>query len=457
MSGTLSRRAGLALLLAAVLTLAAWPARADRASRTTPVVLAVRTVSPAVVNISTLGRRRVNPFITGDAFLDRFFEEFWGRRASRQRSLGSGVIIDGNAGLIATNHHVIAAASQIRVQLADKRVFLAQVVGADPSSDLAVLRIKAKKPLPQAKLGDSDDLMIGERVIAIGNPFGLSHTVTTGVVSALDRRVPFGRTTLSGLIQIDASINPGNSGGPLLNADGEVIGINTAIFRQAQGIGFAIPVNQVRRIIGDLVRYGEVVPAWLGLELQTLTPRLARAFGLDRDRGVVVVGVLPRSPAAEAGIKRGTVVAAVNGRAVDSAGHYLELLSKVSAGSRVTLTLQDARGRRELVLQAQAFPLQWANELAWRILGLRVKPLNRELAYRHGVSPDAAVAIAEVRPGSRAEALGLRRGDLLRAIGGRPTGSLGAFQREMARNRLQSRITVSVQRGHASAHLTLGR
>ena len=263
------------ILAACLLALGLTPdsAWADRASRVTPAVRVVQSVGPAVVNISTKTRVQAKLFRSGDEAMDRLFEEFFQAMPREQASLGSGFILDGRRGLIVTNGHVVNAASEIRVQLADKRVFAAQVVGADPQSDLAVLRITPQGALPQVALGDSEQIMIGEEVIAIGNPFGLSHTVTVGVVSALGRKVrSSGNQWLHDLIQIDASINPGNSGGPLLNADGEVIGINTAIYQQAQGIGFAIPVNRVRRVVEDLVRYGEVVPAWLGLELQDLTP-----------------------------------------------------------------------------------------------------------------------------------------------------------------------------------------
>ncbi|CAO0821491.1 exported hypothetical protein [Desulfarculales bacterium] len=279
------------------------PALADHNSRVTPVVRVVQDAGPGIVNISTKTRVKARLFRSGDEAMDSFFEEFFQPMQREQSSLGSGFILDGKRGLIVTNGHVVSAASEITVQLADKRIFAAQVVGVDPQSDLAVLRITPKGSLPQLNLGDSEQIMIGEEAIAIGNPFGLSHTVTVGVVSALGRKVrTSGNQWMQDLIQIDASINPGNSGGPLLNADGEVIGINTAIVQQAQGIGFAIPVNRVRRVVEDLVRYGEVVPAWLGLELQDLTPRLAQHFGLAEARGVLVVEVMESSPSAEAGL-----------------------------------------------------------------------------------------------------------------------------------------------------------
>ena len=329
----------------------------------TPVVKVVRQAIPAVVNISTRGELRAGPFGRNDPLFDRFFQDFYGPSRRTRRSLGSGVIIDGNAGLIATNHHVIAQASQIRVQLADKRVFMATVVGADPGSDLAVLRITSPSPLPQVKLGDSDDVMIGEQVIAIGNPYGLSHTVTTGVVSAVDRRVPTKRAKLSGLIQIDASINPGNSGGPLLNVDGEVIGINTA---SSPGPGHRLchrgePGAAHRRRSGALRRGGAGLA---GLGVADRHPAHGSAFGLRRSRGVVVVGTMKSSPADKAGLKRGVVIEAMNGHRVKDARHYLELLGQVRSGQKVDLAVMDKGKRREVKLTAKAFPLKLANGLA---------------------------------------------------------------------------------------------
>ena len=311
-------------------------AQAATAQRTTPVVEVVRASGPAVVNISSTGRQRVSPFRSGDDMLDRFFKEFFRPLEREQTNLGSGVIIDGKKGLIVTNSHVVAGGSDIRVQLADRRVFTAKLVGGDPSSDLAVLQIDpGGKPLPQVKLGDSRSLMIGESLVAIGNPFGLQHTVTTGVVSALNRRVPTGGGGwMGGLIQTDASINPGNSGGPLLNLDGEVMGINTAIFQRAQGIGFAIPVNRVRRVVDDLLTHGRVRPTWLGMQLQDLTPRLASHFGLDSVSGVVVLAVEAHSPAAQAGIKKGTVVLALDEVPLEDAADYQSRLGAVAPGKR---------------------------------------------------------------------------------------------------------------------------
>ncbi len=437
--------------------LAPAPALADRAARMTPAVRVVQAAGPAVVNMSTKTRVQTRLFRSGDEAMDRFFEEFFQPMQREQTSLGSGFILDGRRGLIVTNGHVVSSANEIRVQLSDKRVFPAQVVGADPQSDLAVLRITPKGALPQLKLGDSEQIMIGEEVIAIGNPFGLSHTVTVGVVSALGRKVRTnGNQWMQDLIQIDASINPGNSGGPLLNADGEVIGINTAIFQQAQGIGFAIPVNRVRRVVEDLVRYGEVVPAWLGLELQDLTPRLAQAFGLTEARGVLVTQVLENSPASEAGLERGMVLTSLNGREIKDSGDYGLALAEVGVGQEVRLGLRQGGQTQERSLKARAFPLERAMEISWRRLGFSVTDLDAPTALRQRVRTGTAVMIDKVRKGSAAEEAGLMPGDLIRQVGDGPTPNREAFLRQMAKHRLLPRITVLAQRGGVAQYLTLG-
>ncbi len=439
--------------------LSAGAALAGSARRASPVVQVVRAAGPAVVNISSTGRVRVNPFRSGDEILDRFFQEFFRPLEREQTNLGSGVIIDGAKGLIVTNSHVVAGGSDIRVQLADRRVFKAKLLGADSSADLAVLQINpGLKPLPQVKLGDSRTLMIGESLVAIGNPFGLQHTVTTGVVSALNRRVPTGPGTwMGGLIQTDASINPGNSGGPLLNLDGEVMGINTAIFQRAQGIGFAIPANRVRRVVEDLLAYGKVRPTWLGLQLQDLTPRLASHFGLESPSGVVVLAVEAHSPAAAAGIERGAVLLALDQVPLEDTADYQSRLGAVAPGQKVKLWLLDRGRRRTATLVAAAYPLDKAPELVWRRLGLAAAPVDARTARRYGMRPGAVLMIARVRPGSRAERVGLEPGDLIRRVGREPVEDLEDFYLKMVRLRHQPKVAVLFQRGGVRQVITFGR
>ena len=262
-------------------------ALAGREVRVTPVVTAVQAVAPAVVNITsarTVERRGgMGPF-----FDDEFFHPFGNQGPQRQtqESLGSGVIIDGAKGLVLTNAHVIAGGTSIKARLLDGRVLDASLVGSDPDFDVAILRLAGGERLPQAAMGDSNDIMIGETAIAIGNPFGYTNTVTTGVVSAVGRSLKHEGGAYADLIQTDAAINPGNSGGPLVNLAGEVIGINMAIQAGAEGIGFAIPINKARRVVAQLVDGGQVIPAWLGLSGQDVDGRTARYFGLDRPRGM---------------------------------------------------------------------------------------------------------------------------------------------------------------------------
>ena len=263
--------------------------------RESAVVKAVKKVSPAVVNISSQSEvhKRVNPFygLGLDPNFESFFKDFFDpgyEQKYKRTSLGSGVIIDGKRGFILTNKHVIIKSSTITVTLKDGREFKANIIGADPDSDLAVLRISPKGVLPNIKMGDSGNLLIGETVIAIGNPFGFSNTVTTGVISAVNRSVNVDNTFYRDFIQTDASINPGNSGGPLLNIYGELIGINTAIYAKAQGIGFAIPIDKAKRVVSDLIKYGEVVPAWIGITVQNLDADLAKYLKAAGAKGVLV-------------------------------------------------------------------------------------------------------------------------------------------------------------------------
>ena len=281
-------------------------------SRKNAVVEAVRTVSPAVVNISSEYqiRMQTNPFSDFGLtpHLDSFFKDFFDhdyQRNIKRSNLGSGVIIDGKRGFVLTNAHVITRSGNITITLKDEQEFKALVVGADPDSDLAVLKIKTDTPLPDISMGNSDDLMIGETVIAIGNPFGFSNTVTTGVISALNRSIKTEERVFYNFIQTDASINPGNSGGPLLDINGKLIGINTAIYANAQGIGFAIPINKAKRILSDLIKYGEVIPAWTGIVLQNIDTKLAHYLQIPGKGGLLSRGSNARALLKKSGLLKG--------------------------------------------------------------------------------------------------------------------------------------------------------
>ena len=418
-------------------------------TRRSPVVIATEKASPAVVSIlsaKTVERSR-SPFgsFGRDPLFDDFFRDFFSPYKQRQteRSLGSGVVIRPD-GYILTNEHVILQSETVQIQLANERKLDAHLVGADSDSDLAVLKVKDGQKLPYIPLGSSHDLMIGETVIAIGNPFGLSHTVTTGVVSALNRSLNTGERTYYDFIQTDASINPGNSGGPLLNIKGELIGINTAIYGKARGIGFAIPVSRAKRIVQDLINYGAVETPWVGLVVQTLTPELAAHFLLQEGQGGVLVrGVEPGSPAARAGIRRGEVILSLDGQRLRTAEEYLQRERERSSGDR--LQLQVLRGNREKTLQIETsrFPLQKADDLAWQLLGITLGETRGGLEVR------------TIRPGSPAVQIGMQRGDVVRGVSGTPTPTVDVFRRKMIAVRLSQSILLSVSRGRQRYHVTM--
>jgi serine protease Do len=429
-----------ALLVAAILAapVAAYAGAAETdPARRSLVVEAVEHASPAVVNISAEQVVVQSPFPTpNDPTFDEFFRDFFDSRPRRstRTSLGSGVIVNSD-GTILTNSHVILRGSRVHVTLADGREFEAKLVGADADSDLAVLRIKAGESLPAATLGTSGDLLIGESAIAIGNPFGLSHTVTTGVVSALGRSLHGEERTYTDFIQTDASINPGNSGGPLLNIRGEVIGINAAIYGKAQGIGFAIPIDRAKRVLRDLVSYGEVKHGWLGLQVQDLTPELSSHFGVKK--GVIVSGVQAKSPAARAGLVRGDLILKVDGREIASREEFESRVETRDVGDRVTFLVSgDEDGKqREVTLSAVAFPDADADALVWSLLGF-------------AAAADAdGLGVARVRPGSPVARIGLRHGDRVLGLDGSSLTTMAELRRKMIEVSSARAVVLTVARG----------
>jgi serine protease Do len=430
-----SKKSFLAGLVAAVLFAGAippTPGAAVESTRHTPVVQIVERVAPAVVNISAEA-------IVGEA--DPFFGDFFpGRR--RVESLGSGFIVEPN-GVVITNAHVIEGASRILVTTADGEELEAEVLGSDRDTDIAALKVEAQA-LPAVALGKSSDVMIGETVVALGNPLGLSNTVTTGVVSAKGRTVPAesGERLFTDFLQTDASINPGNSGGPLVNLEGEVIGINTAIVAGAEGIGFAIPAARARRVVDDLLRFGSLQPVWTGLRLLTLDPELARRFDLPMARGVVIEQVYPESPSQRAGFRRWDVLTRIDGRTVAAREDLMTALYSVPDATRVPA--QVWRNGRELEL-----PL-WA-ETPPRELGLRFLEdrLGVEAEDRNGV-----LRIARVLPDSPAESKDLRPGDLVLRAGSGSVVSLDDLAREVLRAMDQGGLLLVVQRGRREYYLS---
>jgi serine protease Do len=422
---------------------------ADPFLRRTAAVEAAQKVGPAVVNILTeVQVQQQNPFgrFRGDPFFERFFRDFFDPGMPRtSQSLGSGVIID-DEGHVLTNEHVVGRASRIKVSLQDGREFDATLVGADPNNDLAVLEIDSDEKLPSVAPGTSDDLLVGEPVIAIGNPFGLSHTVTTGVISALDRSIRASEDrAFYGFIQTDASINPGNSGGPLLNAEGTLIGINTAIYQGAEGIGFAVPIDVARRIVDELLRHGEVAPVWLGLELQDLDPALHAALDLPRGtQGALVSAVAKGAPAARAGVRRGDLVMRADGHKVQNARDFFGIIERVTPGQDVDLELWRDGRKTRLSARAERVSDPAVGALAERLLGMTLAPVE------HG-----GFRVGSVRSQSGAEQIGFRAGDVVLAINGRPLADAEAFRRAVLGLQGRQRALIVVQRGAGRYHVTV--
>jgi len=425
----------------------------DRVSRETAIVRAIRMVSPAVVNISTskVVERGVNPFFSWEhnELFDRFFRDFFEPYPQKyvQNSLGSGVIIDSSHRYVLTNHHVIVRASKIHVTLSNQQEFEARVVGTDPESDLTILKIETSIEVPAIPMGRSDDLMIGETVIAIGNPFGLSHSVTTGVISALNRSVRTEQQVYHNFIQIDAPINPGNSGGPLLNINGELIGINTAIYSGAEGIGFAIPIDRAKRIVDNLIHYGRVYMAWLGITVQDLNEKLIAYFHLPESSGALITEIVKGSPAEIGCLKRGDVITKLGKRKIASSRDYYDQLSQHTANETIEVVVyRDGKDHRTEITAA-SFPPERAISLAFDRLGFKVKDLTSALANKFRLAETKGVVIVDIKKGSQAEKIGLEQGDLLRGINDATITSEEDFKEAIIKFRLNKQITVLIQRG----------
>jgi serine protease Do len=410
----------------------------DLATRRDAVVEVVQKTSPAVVYVGTV--QLVDGFRTRNPFQEFYYGEREEKRAVE--GLGSGVIVDAS-GLIVTNEHVIRGASEIHIVLADGRQVDAEVIGSDADNDLAVLKVNVKGALPFAKVGTSSDLMIGEKVIAIGSPFGLKKTVTAGVVSAVNRSFKAEGRTYNDFIQTDASINPGNSGGPLLNIDGDVVGINSAIFASAQGIGFAIPADKVKRIVNELAAFGKVRPAWIGIDVQPLTAELRKRLGWVRTDGALVFNVDPGSPAEASGIQRGDIVASVGITPVEDAEDFTVRLRSYPVKTPLELSVFRGGQTMQISVTPVEFPTRLADGLAWDRLGLRLK------AGKGGLS------ITAVRPGTAAARIGLEPGDLILRLNNQPLSGEPAFREALIAARSSRSVLLLVQRGRLGYYLTL--
>jgi len=430
--------------------------------RESAVVRAIRKVSPAVVNISSEVevRKRANPFygFGMDPNFESFFRDFFDpgfEQKYKRTSLGSGVIIDGKRGFILTNKHVIIKSSTITVALRDGREFKAQIIGADPDSDLAVLRISPKGDLPAIEMGDSNNLMIGETVIAIGNPFGFSNTVTTGVISATNRSIKVDDSFYHDFIQTDASINPGNSGGPLLNIYGELVGINTAIYAKAQGIGFAIPINKARRIVTDLIKYGEVIPAWIGVTVQNLDDELSQYLKATSVRGVLVKKAEKSGPAFKAGIHEGDIIQSVGSRKILSQNDYNTAMSNISAGETIDISIWRDGQKKKVSVKSATFPLELALDLTHNILGIAVNNLSKKNRYIYKTFAQEGVVITEINRNSYLARIGARPGDVIRQVDELEIKNMNDFKKAIIKYRNKASLVIVLQRQDQLYNITI--
>ncbi|MDX2251426.1 MAG: DegQ family serine endoprotease [Nitrospira sp.] len=434
-----------------------------------------KAVKPAVVNIyatKNTGRGEgphATPF--DDPFFRRFFGDEFFRKFDQQpkdrkeRGLGSGVIVESN-GLIITNNHVVGKADEIRVTLSDKREFKAKLIGTDPKTDIAVVRIDATG-LPTVPWADSDRLEVGEFVLAVGNPFGLTQTVTLGIVSALGRAA--GIAEYEDFIQTDAAINPGNSGGPLVNVRGELVGINTAIFSQSggnMGIGFAVPSNMAQSIMGQLVQTGKVVRGWLGVSIQDLTPELASQFGLGDTKGVLVSDVMEDSPAKKAGFERADVIVEYDGKPMDSPAHLRNAVAQTPVGKKVTVKIiRDKKPKTiELAIAEQPKTMAQSGDEdggesvtpTGVLSGLDVRELTEELVNRYGLkSGERGVVVVRVKPGTPAEEIGVREGDLIIEINRESVTSVRAYEKVAGKLPKDHPVLLLLKRQGRTIYLTL--
>ena len=412
-------------------------------------------VVPAVVNVTTTPKKEAGSEGSPeerfrDFFGPEFFERFFRERPPREnvRAAGSGVIVDPR-GYILTNSHVVENAADIQVRLSDQRKFPARLVGRDPKTDLAVLKIEATGPLPVAELGDSDRLRIGQWAIAIGNPFGLDRTVTLGIISATGR-MRLGVSQFENFIQTDASINPGNSGGPLLNLDGKVIGINTAIVSAGQGIGFSIPINMAKEVMGQLIEKGRVVRGWLGIVIQDLSDELALGFGVPARSGVLVADVMKDSPAETAGLRGGDIIVEFAGQAIREVPELQRRVAATSPGQPVPLTVLRDKREARLTVKIGEMPGEERVVAAAPTVegwGLTVGTLTPELAARYELTGTEGVVVTDVARAGPAERAGIRQGDAILQVNREPVRSVQGFRQTLQKIKPGEMVPVYLQRG----------
>lgn len=403
-------------------------------------------VIPAVVNIRAARKVKADRF---GMLFDEFFRDLFKDRQRpperQEQSLGSGFIINKD-GHILTNTHVIQGAEEIKVKLANQKVYSGTVVGFDTRTDVAVLKIEVDDALPApAVLGDSDKLQVGQWALAIGNPFGLEGTLTVGVVSAT-KRSNMGIEEYEDFIQTDASINPGNSGGPLVNIYGEVVGINTAIVASGQGIGFAIPINLARLIADQLIANGKVERGWLGVRIQALTPDLARSFGLEKSWGVLVSGIVPDSPAEKGGLQRGDILLSVDDKPVAGVGEFKLQVASIPAGKEVDLVVWRRGEKKTLsvkILSRGETQENIESAVESSRLGMTLKPNEK----------GPGLVVTEIDPESSAASFGVRKGDTLLALNKKKLETLADFEEALKYVNDSDTVLILLKRGGTTLYL----
>lgn len=494
----LNKRMGIGVLATALVVCILGGLVVAKETRNTPAVEAAAPALPAVQMIpdsfaelaAKLGPSVVNVNVTRttegvswnapegfeqgpfEHFYRRFFDDERGQRQERrhrpghsprrpghfrQHGNGSGVIIDAE-GHILTNHHVVVRADEVRVTLTDGREYEARVVGRDPKTDLAVLQVDVSESLPVAPLGSSDTLRVGDWVMAIGNPFGLSHTVTAGIVSGKGRII--GAGPYDDFIQTDASINPGNSGGPLFNLRGEVVGINTAMVPHGRGIGFAIPIDTAKPLIPQMVATGSVTRGYLGVSIQSITPDLAEALKLDVTAGALVGEVMPDSPAAQAGLQSGDVITAFDGKPVASSQDLPGIVAETPVGQDVTVTVQRQGEPLELAVTVGKMHMETAQATGSQEsdrgnLGLYLR--DRQAGARGDGDPAPAngVLVTRVQPGSPAASSGIRGGDVILQVDQKPVASIADVKQVLAETDEESPLVMLIKRGQGSFYVVI--
>jgi serine protease Do len=440
------------------------------AALTTSFASIVKNAQPAVVSIAST---KVVKMDTGDEglsplFNDPVFRQFFGDRGAgplnrsgkpreeREQGLGSGVIVNPD-GFILTNNHVIEGANEIKVYTSDSRELKARVIGADPQTDIAVVKVEQKN-LPTLALADSTQVQVGDIALAIGNPFGVGQTVTMGIISATGRG-NLGIEDYEDFIQTDAAINPGNSGGALINTSGQLIGINTAILSRAggnQGVGFAVPANLAQTVMNQLLKNGKVVRGYLGVMIQPVTPEIAKAFNLPDARGALVGEVTPDGPAARASLAQGDVITELNGARVDDSREFRLKISQLAPGSAIRLKFLRDGNPREVNITLGELPnekeaLSDGKPESHSLDGLSVENLTPQIARQLELQSNASgVVVTDVQDGSRANDAGLRRGDVIQQVNRQPVNNVAEFERAMKQNSGKSAVLLVNRNGHTS-------